>query len=50
MANLMTSDPLVDRASGTSLFLLVDKNQQHQRVVEVANSQIQSVTYKQFPQ
>lgn len=38
----------IDRTSKSSLFLLSNKQQQSQRVIEVANSRLQSITYN-FP-
>lgn len=40
---------LIDHAPRTSLFLLVNKDSQDYRVVEVASSLIQSITYNPFP-
>jgi hypothetical protein len=48
------SDPatevyLLDRSSSRSIFLFVNEQQQTQKIMEVANSQIQSITYQSFP-
>ncbi len=40
---------LIDRASGSSLFLLVDVQQKTHRVVDVENAEIQSITYSPSP-
>ncbi len=40
---------LLDQSSRRSLFLLVNTQQQTQLIMEVSNSQVQSITYKSFP-
>jgi hypothetical protein len=40
---------LLDRSSSRSLFLLVNKQKQSHLIMEIADSQIQSITYKSFP-
>jgi hypothetical protein len=40
---------MIDRASSSTLFFLVGKNQQQHRVIEISNSLIQSITYLSTP-